>query len=254
MTCESQNPMPDFKQQLQYSDHIEHYQRDGEYYDFFSPDKFLLQEIRRRYQEFFHLYPVKNGDRILEIGSGGGFSTAVFEKSSPLYYPLDIPVGNLKRIRQLTATRVYPTSADAYQLPFQENVFQLVIMAEVLEHLSEPLQALREIRRILQPAGSLVISVPYKEKISYQICIHCNLPTPTHSHLHSFDETKLINLITDAGFRTVKITKNCNKIPNRLHLNHFMRKVPFRGWKVIDRIFNSIIDKPISIILLSQKN
>lgn len=242
------------KQELRYSDHIQHYQRDGDYYDFFSPDKLMLQEIRRRYQEFFHLYRVESTDRILELGSGGGFSTETLKNKSPLFFPLDIPVGNLKRIRQQVSFPVYPAAADAYKLPFKENVFQLVIVAEVLEHLSEPLLVLKEIRRVLKPAGKLLISVPYKEKISYQICIHCNLPTPTHSHLHSFDEMKLTQLVSDAGFRTVKITRNCNKIPNRLHLNHFLRKVPFPCWKVIDHIFNSIIDKPISIILLSQKD
>jgi ubiquinone/menaquinone biosynthesis C-methylase UbiE len=239
--------------QLDYSNHILHYQIDGDYYDFFSPDKLMLQEIRRRYQEFFHLHQVNNYDKILEIGSGGGFSTDTLKVKSPLFFPLDIPLGNLKRIKQQVSFPVYPSSADVYELPFKENTFHLVIMAEVLEHLSEPQKALKEILRILKSGGTLIISVPYKEKISYQICIHCNKPTPTHSHLHSFDEKKLIELVSQAGFKPVKLSKNCNKIPNRLHLNYFLRNLPFRCWKLMDHFFNFLIDKPISLILVSQK-
>jgi ubiquinone/menaquinone biosynthesis C-methylase UbiE len=233
--------------------HIQHYKLDGEYYDFFAPDNFMLQEIRRRYQEFFHLYRPKKSDRILEIGSGGGFALESLEGIKPNYYPLDIPLGNLKKIRHKGIFPLFPVCADGYSLPFQSGSIDLVIMSEVLEHIAEPLPVLREITRVLKNGGTYIVSVPYKEKISYQICVHCNKPTPTHSHFHSFDETKLAELIRSAGMEPRKFAKNCNKVPNRLHFNLFLKNLPFAAWKLMDRTFNLLIDKPTSLILVSRK-
>jgi SAM-dependent methyltransferase len=45
--------------------------------------------------------------------------------------------------------------ADIYTLPFPDATFDAVFCQSLLSHLREPAQALREIRRILQPAGLL---------------------------------------------------------------------------------------------------
>jgi 2-polyprenyl-3-methyl-5-hydroxy-6-metoxy-1,4-benzoquinol methylase len=43
---------------------------------------------------------------------------------------------------------------------FQEHLFDVVVMSEVLEHLEEPGQALRSIATILRPEGHVIITVP----------------------------------------------------------------------------------------------
>ena len=233
--------------------HIKHYQFDGEYYDFFHPDKFIQQEIRRRYQEFFHLFPPNSEHKILEIGSGGGFAVAEIQHIQPSYFPVDIPQGNLQKIRTITKSPIFPCCADAYYLPFKPYSFDLIVLAEVIEHLQEPAVVFGQVFPLLKKNGKLLISVPYKEQISFQICVHCHRPTPTHSHFHSFDRNKLSELVQSAGFRIVKISKNCNKVANRLHFNLFTKRLPFRVWKFLDRIFNRLIDKPISLIVFCEK-
>jgi 2-polyprenyl-3-methyl-5-hydroxy-6-metoxy-1,4-benzoquinol methylase len=233
--------------------HIKHYKFDGEYYDFFAPDKFMLQEIRRRYQEFFHLFPLNPDQTILEIGTGGGFALEELEKTKPTFIPVDIPQGNLKNIRSKANGPTFPCCADAYQLPFKENSFDLIILAEVVEHLQDPGKVFKALFPLLKNDGKLLISVPYKEEISYQICVHCHQPTPTHSHFHSFDEQNLSGLLKSAGFKPLKISKNCNKLPNRLHFNLITKNIPFPIWKFFDRFFNLLLDKPISLIALSKR-
>ncbi len=234
--------------------HIKHYKFDGEYYDFFAPDKFMLQEIRRRYQDFFHLFPLNPEQTILEIGSGGGFALEELDKVNPSFVPLDIPLGNLNKIKNQADSPTFPCCADAYHLPFKKNSFDLIILAEVVEHRREPVGVFKEVYPLLKNDGKLLISVPYKEKISYQICVHCHRATPTHSHFHSFDENILSELLKSAGFRPLKISKNCNKLLNRLHFNLFTKNMPFPIWNIIDRFFNLLIDKPISLIALSERS
>lgn len=235
------------------TNYIQHYKFDGDYYDYFTPDKFMLEEIRRRYQEFHNLGRFKVTDAILEIGSGGGFAQEILKRVQSNYFPLDIPVRNLKIIKGKCSLPVFPVASDAHNLPFKERSFDSVIMAEVLEHLSSPEIVLSEVRRILKDQGTLLVSVPYKEKITYQICIHCNKPTPTHSHLHSFDTENLSQLMKTTGFRTVKVSKICNKIPSRLHFNIFFQNVPFRIWKIFDNFFTLLVDKPTSLIIVGKK-
>ena len=45
-------------------------------------------------------------------------------------------------------------------LPFDSNSFDVVSMLAVLEHLSDPLRVLIEIKRVLRPNGTLILTVP----------------------------------------------------------------------------------------------
>lgn len=48
----------------------------------------------------------------------------------------------------------------ALDLPFRDNHFDTVVSTEVLEHVPDPLRAMREMRRVLKPGGFLVLSAP----------------------------------------------------------------------------------------------
>ena len=49
------------------------------------------------------------------------------------------------------------------QMPFAGNEFDLVLMTEVLEHITEPNKVISEISRVLKSNGILVLSVPTKK-------------------------------------------------------------------------------------------
>jgi len=238
---------------LRYGNHVEHYRIDGEEYDFFSPDPLLAVQIDRRYEAFFHIHRPERGARVLEVGSGGGVAAGLLGPLGARYFPVDIPKKNLARIRDDAPGPVFPTSADAYRLPFRGGGFDLVILSEIVEHLEEPAVALREAARVLRPGGTLLLSVPYREEITYQICIHCNKPTPTHSHLHSFDEGALARLVAGAGLAPPRLSLHLNKIPSRLRLAYLLRGVPFRYWRLVDSLCNRIVRKASTIIAVAEK-
>jgi len=49
---------------------------------------------------------------------------------------------------------------DACELPFGDGEFQLVLATDVIEHVDDDLRAITEIRRVLAPGGTAIISVP----------------------------------------------------------------------------------------------
>lgn len=63
----------------------------------------------------------------------------------------------------------------AYKLPFASESVDIVISSEVLEHLDEPLEHLKEIYRILKPNGLLSLSTP---SISIYFQLHQVLRNP----------------------------------------------------------------------------
>lgn len=237
---------------MDYHDYIEHYRIDGEYYDYFAFNKYMKVEISRRYEEFLYYGSPKTNTTVIDIGSGGGI-TMLLQNWDVVYFPIDLSSSNLKRIKEISTSKTYPVNGDAFYLPFKDGSVDLIMMSEIIEHLSKPLDALKEAVRVLRSNGKLIVSVPYNEEITYQICIHCNRPTPTHSHLHSFTVDSFKELLLKAGLTPEKFSKSLNKIANRLHINYYLRSIPFRLWKPVDFLFNLILKKPTSMIFVCKK-
>jgi SAM-dependent methyltransferase len=49
---------------------------------------------------------------------------------------------------------------DAYRLPFADATFDVVVAAEILEHLPADTTAMAELARVLKPGGRLAVTVP----------------------------------------------------------------------------------------------
>jgi SAM-dependent methyltransferase len=51
--------------------------------------------------------------------------------------------------------------ATAYDVPVDSAAFDTALLSEVLEHLEEPLAALRECSRLLAPGGKVIVTAPF---------------------------------------------------------------------------------------------
>lgn len=236
-----------------YLNYIAHYQADAEGNSYFQDDAFNQHKNRRRYEFFKNIHPFKKEERVLEVGSGGGYAIQIFRKNPVFYIPLDIPQKNLKNLRQAADFELFPLSGDTFYLPLKDNSVDVVVISEVLEHLEEPAKALQEIQRVLKSGNEILISVPYKEKISFQLCVHCNQWTPNNAHFHSFDEQKISEILGSSGFELQKVSLFNNRIMNRLGIEILLRKVPFGIWRLFDKFFNLFGQKASHMVVLAKK-
>ena len=71
---------------------------------------------------------------------------------------------------------------DTEALPFEDNRFDLILCNHVLEHVSDPMRALRELHRCLRPGGTLVAQTPYSPMLRRTLEI-TEKPTPEFARL-----------------------------------------------------------------------
>jgi len=53
-------------------------------------------------------------------------------------------------------------NAGGYSYPFPDGAFDMIVCADVIEHVDKPIAMLTEIRRLLKPGGAAVISTPIR--------------------------------------------------------------------------------------------
>ncbi|MCC2545879.1 class I SAM-dependent methyltransferase [Hymenobacter sp. BT175] len=96
---------------------------------------------------------------ILEIGCSGGPLLLALRKAG--YHNLTGIDLSEKGIALAQARGFSNVSVmDGARLEFADNSFDLVIASDVLEHIEDDAQALREWQRVLRPGGRLIVFVP----------------------------------------------------------------------------------------------
>lgn len=99
---------------------------------------------------FKNFYSVVNkSDNVLWVGSGGELHNKLLAQGYTLT-SLDIDENRSPDI-----------VGDVSKLKLDSNIYDVVCMIEVLEHVEVPIDALSEIKRVLKPGGFLILSVPF---------------------------------------------------------------------------------------------
>jgi ubiquinone/menaquinone biosynthesis C-methylase UbiE len=196
------------------------------------------RQERRAQVTTFYLKPKKE-DVILDVGCAEGFVTSYFLKAG-FVIGLELSEDSLKIAKQkLGAYNVQFIRADATAIPIRASSIDKITVLEVLEHLpTESQQRLcREIDRVLRRGGALIITVPYKERITYTRCIYCGKLTPLWGHLHSMDEGKVSQLlpknyalISSYHFPNVEIVS----------ASTIFQHLPFRFWLLLNSLLGRI--------------
>jgi SAM-dependent methyltransferase len=89
--------------------------------------------------------------RVLELGAGDGVQTAALRELFDEVTPTDpTPFGDVEGM----------VVADAADLPFEDDSFDLIFSSNVLEHVEQLDEAFSEMKRVLAPGGIMIHSMP----------------------------------------------------------------------------------------------
>lgn len=106
-------------------------------------------------------YPA--GAAVLEAGCGVGAQSVILARRSPdaRFTSVDLSAGSLAQAAARAAEaglgNIEFLQADILSLPFPEESFDHVFVCFVLEHLPDPGAALRALRRVLRPGGTITV-------------------------------------------------------------------------------------------------
>ena len=139
----------------------------------------------------------QQGDRLLDIGCGRGATVRLARADGVEAYGLERYFPGAPESPHI----FYKDLADS---KFPDNHFQVVIIWHVLEHLADPIAAVREIHRILRPGGWLSLAVPNfggaQARASASRWFHLDLPR----HFWQFEPRSLESTLEQAGFRVAR--------------------------------------------------
>lgn len=119
----------------------------------------LRYSVRRRHVDAFYQRRVgalPPGSHVLDLGGTKIAKRGTFDIER---YPVRTVYANL-------SVRKRPdVQTNAAQLPFDASQFDVVICAELLEHVPDPRPVLEQAHRVLKPGGSLLITAPFLYRI-----------------------------------------------------------------------------------------
>jgi SAM-dependent methyltransferase len=95
--------------------------------------------------------------RILDAGCGSGRNMVEFARHGEVT-GIELSPTSVRLARERGAGEVVEGSV--LEMPFEAGAFELAASLDVIEHLQDDLQALRELRRVVAPGGSLLVTVP----------------------------------------------------------------------------------------------
>lgn len=153
------------------------------------------------------------GDSLLDVGCGTGGATieAARSQRAGRACGVDLSPGMIQHaIHQARGLgNVEFRVADAEELPYPAASFDGALCAHSLHHYSDPVRALREIRRVLKPGGRFVLLDSDRAACSWVWTWDRFLRLFEAGHVKYYTEAELLLLVAEAGFaRSVTVARD----------------------------------------------
>ncbi len=128
--------------------------------DYYNRSGFIIRFVeRRRLAIIKAMVSASSGDRILEVGCGGGHVLQLFPQAH--LTGVDVSGQMLQKAkRNLKGYQVDLLKGELHRLDLHKQHFDTVIASEVLEHVVDPDAVLASMRELLKPGGRVIITLP----------------------------------------------------------------------------------------------
>jgi SAM-dependent methyltransferase len=192
------NPRPDPETLLKLYD--DYHQRDGK--DEFIWARLMWKNFREVSALLNRIFP-KAGS-LLDIGCGYGHFVELMRDYGWTVCGID-PSSRILNSAKKKGLPVIETTIDDASFP--RNSFDAITAFYVLEHLTDPLAALKKIFLLLKPGGFLVIRVPHTTPIVRFLSVFRinNKLYDSPFHLYDFSRETIIILLKKTGFSSIEI-------------------------------------------------
>jgi SAM-dependent methyltransferase len=174
----------------------------------------------RRFIYTLGLVPEKPGISLLELGANPYFTTTLLQKFRKAdlhlanFFGGDVAEGiqnvTIHQTGEIIPYRYRQFNIEEDIFPYPDESFDVVLFCEIIEHLlSDPVHALIEIRRVLKPGGTLVVTTPNVARLENvaKLLAGQNIYDPYSGygpygrHNREYTQQDLFSLLSANGFR-----------------------------------------------------
>ena len=155
---------------------------------------------RPNFKAILAVLGLRSGDYLLEVGCGGGaflhdaLSTGC--RAAAIDHSLDmVKLAREVNREAIQKNRLEIREGEAVYLPYSDGTFTCAVMTGVFGFIEDPLRALSEVHRVLEPGGRFVLFTGTKKLLGTPAA-----PEPLASRLHFYEDVELIVLAREAGF------------------------------------------------------
>lgn len=212
-------------------------------------DQPVFQEHLVRYQ--FAL-PLAAGNLVLDAASGTGYGAALLAQAARYVLGVDIAREALVAGRRdFSRSNLRFVQMDCTRLGFASATFDLACAFEMIEHIADYCGVLRELRRVLRPGGSLVLSTPNRRPGD-------PVPPTNPYHVQEFSCAELqallgeffphVELYGQRGSRRVQAVRHGTPLKRRLRpldplgLRHLL---PGRLYRALHRVIRAPVPEDL---------
>lgn len=159
------------------------------------------------------------GSTVLEAGCGVGAQTATLAQRSPeaRFTSVDVSADSIAEARRRAdsagISNVEFRQGDIFDLPFESESFDHVFVCFVLEHLSQPVEALAVLSRLLRPGGTITLiegdhgsAYFHPDSPAAQASIQCQVELQERAGGNALIGRQVYPLLVEAGFDAVRVS------------------------------------------------
>lgn len=211
----------------------------------FSFYKYYADELKTSLTNYIN---INNETTILEVGSGAGGIVTFLKDSNNRYAidPLEDFYSSVTSFKEQRDKNVKYQNAVGEEIPFEDKIFDLVIMDNVLDHCEKPQRVMNEVKRVLKNNGVIYFKQNTYHFWGSTIRFFMEKFLIDKGHPHTFSKSKLLNLINDSNLKVVKTSRSG-------YLKTWLREI--KSSNLIDKIKAILFvsrDK-VTYIILSNK-
>lgn len=186
----------DFYQQLQASLMKSYYSKESTFLNYI---KSLF------YKSIYSPLPKNKIGKILDVGCGNGLYLSQLQENGWDVYGIDMSSDAVKFAKDEFGLKNVKQGV-LEDVDYPSNMFDVITMHHVIEHLYNPIKVLQKINKSLKKNGLLVISTPNIDSINFSFFKKYWFPLETPRHTYLFNKKTMSNLADKAGFKIVKVS------------------------------------------------
>ena len=162
----------------------------------FEGDYWWFNGRRRIVSSLLETETGSRGKSALEIGCGTGGNTAIL-KDYKTAYALDFSAEALGLAKDFMELPLIQGTAE--MLPFKDESLDLVLVMDVLEHLADDVGCVREVERVLENGGVLILTVPALMHLWSEADL-------ANHHMRRYDRKGIESLAARGGFHVQRLS------------------------------------------------